>query len=99
MTGRMFAVLAAAGLLGACSVMSNDPPAKVAEAYMSRIAGKVWNTKVSNCSGDDKRKTCAVSYNRSFSAYQYYEEITMDFHNTPSGWNVLGYKVIKTNRL
>mgnify|MGYP000190872186 CR=1 FL=1 len=99
MTARRFALPVAAGLLGACSLISNDPPTEVAEAHMSRIVGKVWNTKISNCSGDDNRKTCAVSYNRSFGATQYYEELSMDFQNTPNGWSVLGYKVIKTNRL
>jgi hypothetical protein len=91
--------LASCALLSACNPFSSQPSAEVAQAYMSRLVGSVSNTKITNCSGDSDRQTCVVSYNRSFGPGRYYEELNMDFQKTPSGWNVLRYKVIKTDTL
>ncbi|NSL25101.1 hypothetical protein [Agrobacterium tumefaciens] len=86
--------------LSSCDAIGlGNPPTNIVEQHMRGITGPLHNTKVSNCSGDDNRKSCVVSYNRSFSGYQYYEELNMDFQKTPSGWNVLRYRVIKTDNL
>ncbi|GAA3075382.1 hypothetical protein GCM10010520_23130 [Rhizobium viscosum] len=76
-----------------------DPSPDAAQQYLSGRVGNVWNLQLSNCSGDDNRKSCSVAYNRSFGPYKYYEELNMDFQKTPSGWNVLRYSVIKTETL
>lgn len=96
---RLMPIVPALLFLAGCNPFGDDPPPEVAQRHMSDLLGNASNVKVSNCSGDVNRKTCVVAYNRSFGPGRYYEEVNMDFQKTPSGWNVLRYKVIKTDTL
>ncbi|TCQ17475.1 hypothetical protein [Rhizobium sp. PP-CC-3G-465] len=78
---------------------SDGPSPDVAQSYLSHKVGNVWDLELSNCSGDDSRQSCIAAYKRSFSTAKFYEELNIDFQKTPSGWNVTGYSVIKTEQL
>jgi len=88
----------ALGISG-CDLFSSHPSADVAAGYMNNIVGKLIDPQITNCSGDTEKQTCVVSYKRTFAGNSYYEELSMNFQKTPSGWNVLGYSVIKTDTL
>lgn len=87
-------------LLAGCSFF--DRPS--ADDAMKKLDGLVRNTqwddvKVSGCSGGQSQMTCAVSYNRTTGGFKFYEELSMDFVKTPTGWTPQGYKVLQTQEL
>lgn len=90
------AVLLATG----CSLFDR-PSAEDALETLNRRAGQLnWrNVKVSNCKGDESLMTCVVSYDRGSGQYQFYEELTMEFVKTPSGWTSDKFRVLKTENL
>ena len=87
-------------LVTGCSFLDN-PTADDAVETLTRRAGNLGyrDVKVSNCKGDESDKTCVVSYERGSGSQQFYEELTMEFVKTPSGWTSDRFRVLKTENL
>jgi len=84
-------------LLAGCSFFDKPSAEDALETLNRRVGNQNWrNVKVSNCKGDASRTKCVVSYDRGGGQFQYYEELTMEFVKTPSGWTSDSFKVLKT---